>query len=50
MFIRKAYDVSMTYALASNAKAMTAIKTLLAVMVFSATSVATVLITADPTQ
>ena len=34
VFIRKAYDVSMTYALASNAKAMTAIKTLLAVMVF----------------
>ena len=38
VFIRKAYDVSMTYALASNAKAMTAIRTLLAVMVFSGTS------------
>ena len=35
VFIRKAYDVSMTYALASKAKAMTAIRTLLAVMVFS---------------
>ena len=45
VFIRKAYDVSMTYALASNAKAMTAIRTLLAVIVFSGTSIPTLRIT-----
>jgi hypothetical protein len=49
VFIRKAYDVSMTYALASNAKAMTAIRTLLAVMVFSGTSIPTLRVTTADT-
>ena len=49
VFIRKAYDVSMTYALASNAKAMTAIRTLLAVIVFSGTSIPTLRITTAQT-
>ena len=49
VFIRKAYDVSMTYALASNAKAMTAIRTLLAVIVFSGTSIPTLRVTTADT-